>query len=240
MIAGVDLHASRHWAMAGGLALVAHGGAAALALSLMAHAPQMPIPDPVVLVELPADTGPVASEAPQPEPQPVPVPQPTVPPRVEAPQVRMPLPRDPVVLPPPAEVVRQVQPLAPPAFASAASAVPAATRAPSPAAAGGDAKATPTEIDYLSLVKAHLNRKKHYPSEAKKARQQGIVTVRFTVDREGNVSGVSIKRSSGHELLDRATLDLLARVAPLPRMPKSITRDSILVSLPIDYSLRTS
>lgn len=238
MIAGLDFHASRHWAMAGGLALAAHGGAAALALSLMTRVPETPTPDPVVLVELPADAGPVASETPQ--PQPVPVPQPAAMPKVEAPQARMPLPRDPVILPPPAEVARQAQPLAPPALASAPSAVPSTTRTPSPATGSSDPKAKQQEIDYLSLVSAHLNRRKHYPSEAKKARQQGIVTIRFTVDRDGNVSSVSIKRSSGHEILDRATLDLLARVAPLPRMPKSITRDSIIVSLPIDYSLRTS
>ena len=66
------------------------------------------------------------------------------------------------------------------------------------------------------------------------------MTVRFTVDRNGNVSGVSIKRSSGHELLDTATLELLQRVAPLPRMPTSMQRDSVTLSLPIDYSLRTS
>lgn len=239
MIAGIDLHVSRHWAMASGLALAAHGTAAALALTLMTHAPEIRVPDPVVLLELPADAGPVAREAEQPL-QLVPVPQPIVTPRVEAPQVRAPLPRDPVVLPPPAEIVRQVQPLSAPALASASGVATPTTRTASPATPGSDPRAKQQEIDYLSLVSAHLNRKKHYPSEAKKARQQGIVTVRFTVDRDGNVSGVSIKRSSGHDILDRATLDLLARVAPLPRMPKSITRDSIIVSLPIDYSLRTS
>jgi len=240
MIAGIDFQFSRHWAAAGGIALAAHGGAAALALTLMTRAPETRPPDPVVLLELPADAGPVASEAPQPEQRPVPLEQPTVTPQVEAPQVRAPLPRDPVVLPPPAEVVRQVQPATPPALARAASVATPTARTASPANEGGDTRARQQEVDYLSLVSAHLNRKKHYPAEAKKARQQGIVTVRFTVDRDGNVSGVSIKRSSGHDILDRATLDLLARVAPLPRMPKSIARDSIIVSLPIDYSLRTS
>lgn len=239
MIAGLDLHAGRHWAMAGGLALAAHGGAAALVLSIMTRAPETPIPDPVVLVELPADADPVASEAPQPQ-QSAPASPPTTAPRIEAPQVQTPLPSSPVVLPPPSEAVRQVQPLSAPALASASSVATQTPRATSAATVGNDPKAKQQQVDYLSLVSAHLNRKKHYPSEAKKARQQGIVTVRFTVDRDGNVSGVSIKRSSGHDILDRATLDLLARVAPLPRMPKSITRDSIIVSLPIDYSLRTS
>lgn len=89
------------------------------------------------------------------------------------------------------------------------------------------------------MVAAHLQRKKSYPTEAKKARQQGVVTVRFTVARDGSVSAIGIKKSSGHELLDTATLELLRRVAPLPRMPDSMERDSVTLSLPIDYSLRT-
>ena len=105
---------------------------------------------------------------------------------------------------------------------------------------GNDPKARQQEADYFALVSAHLNRRKQYPVEARKARQQGVVTVRFTVDRNGNVSNTSIKRGSGHDLLDRATLDLLLRVAPLPRMPASMQRESVTLSLPIDYSLRTS
>ena len=66
------------------------------------------------------------------------------------------------------------------------------------------------------------------------------MTIRFTVDRTGAVSAAAIKRSSGHDTLDRATLDLLQRVAPLPRMPSSMQRDRITLALPIDYSLRTN
>ena len=72
-----------------------------------------------------------------------------------------------------------------------------------------------------------------------KARQQGVVTVRFTVHADGRISGSSIRTSSGHDLLDQATLDLMERVAPLPRFPRSMTRDRVTISLPIDYSLRT-
>ena len=104
---------------------------------------------------------------------------------------------------------------------------------------GDDPKAKREEADYYSLLSAHLNRKKRYPSEAKKARQQGVVTVRFTVHADGRISGSSIRTSSGHDLLDQATLDLMERVAPLPRFPRSMTRDRVTISLPIDYSLRT-
>ena len=58
--------------------------------------------------------------------------------------------------------------------------------------------------------------------------------------RDGSVSGISIKRGSGHEVLDSATLALVQRVAPLPRMPASMVRDSVTLALPIDYSLKTN
>ena len=103
-----------------------------------------------------------------------------------------------------------------------------------------DAKSPKQEADYFALISAHLNRRKTYPAQARQARQQGVVTIRFTLDRSGAVSAVAIKRSSGHDLLDQATLALLARVAPLPRMPASFQRDSITLSLPIEYSLRTN
>ena len=118
--------------------------------------------------------------------------------------------------------------------------MPAGTGSGASATLGNDPRARQQEANYFALVSAHLNRRKVYPAEARQARQQGVVTVRFTVDRSGGVSAVSIKRSSGHDLLDRATLDLLQRVAPLPRMPASMERDHVTLSLPIDYSLRTS
>ena len=153
-------------------------------------------------------------------------------PPIEVPPVRAPMPQDPVTLPSPA----------PPPPVRQAAPAPAAPVAAGPVAAapGSDPRARAQEADYFSLISAHLNRKKRYPAEAKKAMQQGIVTVRFTVDRDGNVSGVSIKRTSGHALLDQATIELVQRVAPLPRMPASMKRDTITLSLPIDYSLKTS
>ena len=116
---------------------------------------------------------------------------------------------------------------------------PAGSGTGTAATPGDDPKAKREEADYYSLLSAHLNRKKRYPSEAKKARQQGVVTVRFTVHADGRISGSSIRTSSGHDLLDQATLDLMERVAPLPRFPRSMTRDRVTISLPIDYSLRT-
>lgn len=232
----------RHWSTAGAVALAAHLGVAALVLAWVRPA-EAPVPEPVVLVELPPEAAPapaVAAQQPVLQPQSDPlVPQPLIPP-VDIPPVRAPLPSNPVTLPPPLPARPAAAPAAAAAPANPVAIAPTGAGTGSSAVPGNDPRARKQEADYFALVSAHLNRRKTYPAEARQARQQGVVTVRFTVDRGGGVSGVSIKRGSGHELLDRATLDLLQRVAPLPRMPASMQRDQVTLSLPIDYSLRTS
>lgn len=238
----------RVWGAAAGVALAAHVAVAAFAL-LWSRPAVPPIPEPAILVELPPEGAPAAvAEQTAPTPQPEKVQPSLVTPPIDIPPVRAPLPKDPVVLPPPAKPMplRQAVPAPTPAPSpapatasnapTAALAGTAATNSPTP---GSDPRAKRAEADYFSLISAHLNRRKIYPTEAKKARQQGVVTVRFTVDRNGNVSNISIRRTSGHEILDAATLALVQRVAPLPKMPASMQRESVTLALPIDYSLKT-
>ncbi|MCB2074093.1 MAG: energy transducer TonB [Novosphingobium sp.] len=233
----------RRWGVACGIALAAHllAGAAVLGWS---RAAVPPVPEPVVLVELPPAAAAVSARQPDEQPRPDSLPPQTLMPPIDIPPVKAPLPRDAVTLPPPPPPVqlRRSAPAAPsaPVAANPIAVAPAGAGTGTNSTPGDDPKARAREADYYALISAHLNRKKRYPKEAKKALQEGIVTVRFTVHRDGSVSNVSIKRGSGHELLDRATLDLMQRVAPLPRMPSSMKRDSVMLSLPIDYSLKTS
>lgn len=237
-----DAAARRHWTIAATGALSVHAAAAALVVGWN-HGAAPPVPEPVVLVELPPEgaPAPVAAAA-QPAAQPASAtaaPQAITLP-VDIPPARLPLPSSAVTLPPPAPAPVQQAAAAPAVAAAPATAAPSGSTSGTGSSAGTDPRARQQEANYFALVSAHLNRRKVYPPEARKARQQGVVTVRFTVDRAGGVTGASIKRGSGHDILDRATLDLLQRVAPLPRMPSSMQRESITLSLPIDYSLRTN
>jgi len=232
----------RIWTLAAGAALAAHLAVGALVLAWAIPA-EPRVPEPVVLVELPpqAAAAPAAPDS-QPAAQPRPdqaLPQPDMPP-IDVPPARMPVPASAMTLPPPPPTQPARQAASAPPAAAPLAVSPTGTGSGANATPGSDPRAKKQEADYFALVSAHLNRRKVYPAEARQARQQGVVTVRFTVDRSGAVTNVSIKRSSGHDTLDRATLDLLQRVAPLPRMPASMVRDQITLSLPIDYSLRTS
>jgi len=234
----------RTWSLAGGVALAAHGLAAAAILGWSRPA-EPPRPEPVVLLELPAEAAPAAASAQQPAqpspPQPIAQPQVATPP-LDVPRVAAPLPANALTLPPPAPA-QPVRAVAAPAAVAPAPPVAAPVSGAGTGASalpGTDPRARRAEVDYFALISAYLNRRKTYPAEARQARQEGVVLLRFTVDRVGNVTGAAIKRGSGHALLDRATLDLIQRVAPLPRMPEAMARQNVTVALPIEYALKTS
>ena len=71
-------------------------------------------------------------------------------------------------------------------------------------------------VSWQSALLGRLERYKRYPSEARRARREGIAYVRFTMDREGRVLSKEMERYAGWRLLDREALDLLDRAQPLP------------------------
>jgi protein TonB len=237
------------WLAAVTLAAAAHVVAITAVLVARGDAAEPP-PVPVMVVELPAAAPPAAASlaaVPVEASEPVQELPAMVTPRLVVPEVQAPMPDERVALPVPQPLARNlVAPVARPAPAPRpAPAAPAARIAPPAEAAsvtgaggpGQSAEAQEAEADWYALISAHLERNKRYPREAKAAEQQGTPMVRFAVDRRGRVSEVSIARTSGHELLDQATLELLRRVSPLPAMPRAMGRDRVVISLPIEYSL---
>lgn len=111
----------------------------------------------------------------------------------------------------------------------------ARTAAPAPGADAHNPHAVP---NWKSRLMAQLERHKRYPLAAQSRREQGVVQLAFSVDRSGGVHHAHILRSSGSSLLDRATLALLVRAAPLPPPPPQIRGAQIAIAVPIRYSLR--
>jgi protein TonB len=90
---------------------------------------------------------------------------------------------------------------------------------------------------YRQLARA-LQKHKHYPSQARRLRQEGTVKVRFTIDRHGRIISQHIVASSGHTRLDREVEEMLRRASPLPAIPASLSRSQLTLTLPIVFKLR--
>ncbi len=102
-------------------------------------------------------------------------------------------------------------------------------------ASGTSAAAVAT---WQGMLLAHLEKHRRYPRAAERARQEGVAYVRFTVDRQGRVSGARIGRSSGHPLLDEETLATLRRADPLPPPLPAIEGERVEVMVPVSFFIR--
>lgn len=116
------------------------------------------------------------------------------------------------------------------------SAQAAAQPASDPADVGGSgARANPSDVAlYIGRVRAALEKRKRYPSEAGGA--SGIVSIRFTVDRSGQLTGFAIVESSGNAALDQAARTM-AQNASLPPIPDGLP-DSLTVGVPVSFRIR--
>jgi protein TonB len=90
---------------------------------------------------------------------------------------------------------------------------------------------------YIGKLMRHLNQFKHYPANEKKERIEGTPVVRFRVNAKGELALAEVKKRSGSKALDNAAIALFNRANPFPKIPKSMSRNSLTMSLPVEYSL---
>jgi protein TonB len=110
------------------------------------------------------------------------------------------------------------------------------TRAPPPTPKVA-ARFTPAASNaYNALILGHLQRFKRYPAAAHGA--VGTVTVRFVLNRAGEVINSEVTKSSGHRVLDEEALSILRRASPFPPFPSAKPGDNDYYIAPITFARR--
>lgn len=222
-----------------------------------------PAPEPVApppQPEMPPPTPP-QPEIPPPQPEPIRQP-PQTPPTPQPPQPMATAVPPPVIMEIPPTKPRHIPPrrqAARPHEAPAQPSAPTLTPSPAPAPAAPGASAGPAAPgpgkgiegagkgaigntlgpgdDYLEKLYRHLLRYKKYPPEAVSTKQQGAVVIGFTLSRDGTIGDAHIEKGSGFPALDDATLAMVRRASPAPRLPDGYKSDTARVKFRIDYKL---
>jgi protein TonB len=206
-----------------------------LTVTMVFEQPAQPKPAPPPQPAEAAKPPPPQPAPPPPKPlAPVPAPKPEPPPPPEPAEV---LPLPPPEPPPPPRPVARPRPIVPtpprptpaPVPSPAPRAPPVATPAPVPAA-------PVISPAWQRALAGWLAGHKVYPEEARRRGEEGRVTVRFTVLRSGQVTDVTVVRSSGSPRLDAAALQML-RGASVPPFDSAMAEPEITATVQIRYTL---
>jgi protein TonB len=79
---------------------------------------------------------------------------------------------------------------------------------------------------------------RRYPPSARNKHQEGVVFVRFSMDRKGNVLSYALEKRSRHGALNEEALTVFKRANPLPPPPPELAGDPVLLIMPVEFSLR--
>lgn len=231
---GRDRAAPVRWiASAAVIAVVYAAVLAVLILRTPPETPSVPTLPPAVMIDLAPLQPPAPVSAPATPPAKAPVTPAVALPPPPPPTPVQPL-RRPPVRPP------RVTP-APQAEAAPAPPAPPVRSAPPPAASAPAAPPAPPPsvlAAFEARLMAHLERYKHYPRDAQFHHEQGVVRLRFTMDRAGHVLSAQIAQSSGYRDLDAEVLAMVERAAPLPPFPPQMPETQLELLLPIAFTLR--
>ena len=118
---------------------------------------------------------------------------------------------------------------------SAPTAPAAASRQPAQGEESAEAKKQASKQSALQLLVKEVERRKHYPKNARRTGAQGTVTLAISVGASGKVKSCSVAKSSGVAPLDQETIRLGEK---LTGFDTGITGFDFTVHVPVRYSLQ--
>lgn len=91
---------------------------------------------------------------------------------------------------------------------------------------------------YLAKLRRYVESVKSYPRLAHRLKQQGRVTVRFVIEKNGAIRQVEIKEKCPFAVLNQAAQESVGKLQPFDPIPEVLAMDQWEIELPIVYSLQ--
>ena len=91
--------------------------------------------------------------------------------------------------------------------------------------------------DYTGQIIAKIYKSVKYPSAAVKRNQEGSVRASVTIDRAGNLAGITLVEESEFSILNKAVLNAVNDAAPFPAIPSALRDDSVELIVPVAFKL---
>lgn len=137
-----------------------------------------------------------------------------------------------------AVVKEAAAPAAPIAAAAAPVQAPAhSVEAPVVASAAPVRPATKADNAWLAeSLGRRIKELTHYPSSARLNGSEGKVVLRVVLRADGHLVNVTVHRSSGHEVLDRAAMETVRLAFPI-QMKQTLSAPEVAIFVPMVYSL---
>jgi periplasmic protein TonB len=135
-----------------------------------------------------------------------------------------------------------------PSAEPAPSAPPTAAPAPGPVAKAdpqpGTQAPAPSADDAGSLAQYRMQligvakRYKRYPRVAMDNNWEGDVVVRMVIGANGMIASVTIKTTSGHEILDKQAIEMFTKAKPLVPIPGALRGKEFVIEVRAIYNLK--
>jgi len=81
-------------------------------------------------------------------------------------------------------------------------------------------------------------RYKRYPLVARDNNWEGMATVRLAIGANGMIASITIAQSSGHEVLDRAALEMIRKAKGAVPIPAALRGKPFVISIPVLYEIK--
>lgn len=91
--------------------------------------------------------------------------------------------------------------------------------------------------DFSNLLARHIAKFKMYPKIAQMRGWQGEVVLELQLSQDGQLTSSKVIRSSGFDVLDSESLEMVKRASPFPVPPEILKNRSFNILVPIRFKL---